>query len=328
MQTAEIDAVLVEWGNRVFNSGPVRKRIRRGMTGLRLLEPHAMLADAASRRMDASEVRRKMQSLVKRTPQVMVRVSGGGKSIRHIKAHLDYISRNGQIPLEDQNGDKLSGKADVDALRDEWQFGGIATDDGATSKQAFNVILSMPAGTSELAVMRAARDFAAGEFHNFQYVMALHTQDTDPDASPSPNPHVHLCVKATGLDGTRLNPHKGDLRRWRESFAERLREHGVVCEASRRVQRLQPKRGERQSVRHKKARGELLTRTGTGSPDRNRASKSREVESEVLAGYQKLAMALARSDDVDDRKLALGLVARISNPEKPAARGHDESRDR
>lgn len=128
----------------------VKKRTKRAMTGLRPLEPHSISADHASARMDASDVRRKMQSLVKRTPQVMVRVSGGGKSIRHIKAHLDYISRNRQIPLADQNGDKRSRKADVGALRDEWQFGGIAMDDGATSKQAFtfNIILSMPAGIS------------------------------------------------------------------------------------------------------------------------------------------------------------------------------------
>lgn len=307
----DVDAVMVDVGNRVFNSGPVRRRIRRGMTGLRLVQLQASLTDAASRGMDAKEVRKKIQSIVKRTPQVMVRISGGGKGIRHIKAHLDYISRNGQIALEDQNGDKLEGKDEVNDLRDEWQFGGFPISDRSNHREAFNLVLSMPAGTNEIAVLRAARDFAVSEFSNFQYVMALHTFDTDPDDDPSPNPHVHLCVKATGLDGLRLNPRKADLQRWRERFAERLREHGVACEATRRLHRLQPHRGERQSVRHKKARGEQFEKFGKGAASDARVQRARGSESEVLAGYRHLASALAVSVDAEDRQLALGIVHRV-----------------
>lgn len=310
---SDVDAVMIDVGNRVFNSGPVRKRIRRGMTGLRLVPPQSNLIDAASRGMDAKAVRKKIHSIVKRTPQVMVRISGGGKGIRHIKAHLDYISRNGQIPLEDQNGDKLVGKDEVNDLRDEWQFGGFPISDKSSHRQAFNLVLSMPAGTSEIAVFRAARDFAANEFANFQYAMALHTFDTDPDDNPSPNPHVHLCVKATGLDGLRLNPRKADLQRWRERFAERLREHGVPCDATRRLHRLQPHRGERQGVRHKKARGESFEKFGQRAVSSERVERARRSESAMLDGYRQLASALAMSVNPDDRQLALGIVHRLSD---------------
>ena len=138
MNSNQVDYALQEWGNRVFNGGPVKKRIRKGLTGLRLLAPQA--TGAGSGRMDATQVRRRVHSLVKRRPQVMVRISGGGKSIRRIKAHLDYISRNGQIPLEDQQGDKFTGRDDLAALREEWRFGGFAIDDNATTRQAFNII--------------------------------------------------------------------------------------------------------------------------------------------------------------------------------------------
>jgi hypothetical protein len=329
MNANQVDAALVDWGNRVFNSGPVRKRIRRGMTGLRLLAPSSSITGAGPTRMDASTVRRKIESLAKRPPQVMVRISGGGKGIRHIKAHLDYISRNGQIPLEDQNGDRLSGKDDVYALRDEWQLGGFAIDENATSRQAFNIVLSMPAGTSELAVLRAVRDFAAAEFRNFQYAMALHTQDTDPDHDPSPNPHVHLCVKATCLDGTRLNPRKADLQRWRGAFARHLREHGVKCEATTRVQRLQPVRGEKQSVRHKKARGEAFNRVGAAPPDQKRAERARKGELQVQAGYRALASALAGSDRAEDRRLGIELAAHFSGSSRDmSSREQDRQVDR
>lgn len=311
-----VDATLVEAGNRVFNSGPVKKRLRHGLTGLRLLKPAPSGAAAARRPLDAASVRRTLGAIVKCTPQVMVRISGGGKGVRAIKAHLDYISRHGQIALEDQNGDQLLGNADVDAVRDEWRDGGFPILDDGQRKEAFNVILSMPAGTSELAVKRAARDFAAAEFGNFQYVMALHTFDTDPDRDPSPNPHVHLCVKATALDGTRLNPRKNDLQRWREQFAERLREHGVACEATRRLHRLQRSRGEKQSIRHKKARGESFTRVGKGQASSARIERARMAEIQLLAGYRQLAGALAASTDPRDRKLALELAHQVRDAQR------------
>ena len=326
MNSNQVDDALQELGNRVFNGGPVKKRIRKGMTGLRLLAPQA--AGAGAGRLDASQVRRRVNSLVKRRPQVMVRISGGGKGIRHIKAHLDYISRHGQIPLEDQQGDKFNGKDDLAALRDEWRFGGFAIDDNATTRQAFNIILSMPAGTSDVAVLRAAREFASTEFQSYQYAMALHTFETDPDADPSPNPHVHLCVKATGLDGARLNPRKADLQRWREEFAERLREHGVECEATPRLQRLQSRRGEKQSVRHKKKRGERFDRVGTAAPDPQRVERARKAEAQVVAGYRGLALALAASEREEDRKLALELASEVVAATKRKVRDREVSRDR
>ena len=51
------------------------------------------------------------------------------------------------------------------------------------------------------------------------------------------NPHVHLTVKAESKHGKRLNPRKADLRRWREVFAEQLRERGIDAEATRQVAR-------------------------------------------------------------------------------------------
>jgi hypothetical protein len=326
MNAYQVDNALQEWGNRVFNGGPLKKRIRKGMTGLRLLAPQALGSGAG--RMNASQVRRRVHSLVKRRPQVMVRISGGGKNIRHIKAHLEYISRNGQIPLEDQQGDRFSGKDDLAALRDEWRFGGFAIGDNTTTRQAFNIILSMPAGTSEVAVLRAARDFASTEFQNYQYAMALHTFDTDPDAVPSPNPHVHLCVKATGLDGVRLNPRKADLQRWREAFAQRLREHGVECEATPRLQRLQSRRGEKQSVRHMKKRGERFDRIGTAAPDPQRGERARKVEAQVMTGYRRLAQTLAASEREEDRKLALELASKVAAATKRKARDREVTRDR
>jgi type IV secretory pathway VirD2 relaxase len=84
------------------------------------------------------------------------------------------------------------------------------------------------------------------ELWNHRYVMVLHTHQA--------NPHAHLPVRAEGKDGRRLNPRKADLRRWREAFAEKLRERGIEAEASPQITRGGSRRTER--LWRRKARDE------------------------------------------------------------------------
>jgi type IV secretory pathway VirD2 relaxase len=78
-------------------------------------------------------------------------------------------------------------------------------------------------------VQRAAREFARAELADHKYVMVLHDHQA--------NPHVHISVRAESRYGKRLNPRKADLHRWRETFAERLRGHGIEAEATRQATR-------------------------------------------------------------------------------------------
>ena len=88
-------------------------------------------------------------------------------------------------------------------------------------------MLSMPRGTDPESVLFAAREFAKIEFADDRYVMVRHDHQA--------NSHVHLTVKAKSRNGKRLNPRKADLRRWREVFAEQLRERGIDAEATRQM---------------------------------------------------------------------------------------------
>ena len=135
-------------------------------------------------------------------------------------------------------------------------------------------------------------------------------------------------MKATGLDGARLNPRKADLQRWREVFAQRLREHGVECEATPRLQRLQPQRGDKQSVRHKKKRGERFDRIGTAAPDPQRVDRARKAEAQVVAGYRGIAQTLAGSEREEDRQLALELALEVAGGTGRKARDREVTRDR
>lgn len=311
------------WGDTFFNQTPIAPtKPRRGLRGV--LRP-VLNSAHSTQTARGSTTRGKLDSIARKTPEVLVKISGGGKGMRQIKDHLDYISRNGKLDLEDQDGQTLAGRQDLGDLRDEWRHGAVPIPDDGTKREAFNIVLSMPAGTDPLAVKRAARDFAAHEFAGHQYAMVLHTYETDPDPTPSKNPHVHLCVKAQAEDGTRLNPRKADLQRWREHFAQALREHGVDATATKRAHRIKRDRADSQAVYHRKVRGaeprgdrpdpspQPLQATPASTERTPAGAKLEATRRQILTRYRELIATLAQAEDAADRKLAVDLVRRLAD---------------
>src|SRR5690349_7961835 len=163
---------------------------------------------AASRR--AAAVRKRIESTVlRRAPQVMVKVTGGGRGMKAIAAHFRYISKNGRLEIEDERDQTMRGKDALRELADDWRFGGSLIEDMSDRREAFNIMLSMPRGTDPLTVQWAAREFACTELADHKLVMVLHDHQA--------NPHVHISVRAESKHGKRLNPRKTDMHRWRET---------------------------------------------------------------------------------------------------------------
>ncbi len=187
-------------------------------------------------RLGKAEAKAQTWRTVRRTPEVLVRVSGGGKSLGHVKAHFDYISRNGKLDMVNDQGEMMKGKEQVADLFDSWDLD-VSKGQG-NLKQAFNVVLSMPAGTNPEKVLAAAQGFARETLYGkHQYAMVLHTPETDPHKDPPLHPHVHLIIKAEGYDGKRLHIRKATLQGWRETFAEQLRDQGIEANATQRAVR-------------------------------------------------------------------------------------------
>jgi hypothetical protein len=172
---------------------------------------------------------------VRRTPEVMVKVSGGGNSLGAVAAHFMYITRKGTLQLETDDGERLTGSGVARNLVDDWDLEiDLAIDRldrmvggrrASTAKLVHNIVLSMPAGTSPQKLLAASREFAREEFAlQHRYALVLHT-DQD-------HPHVHLVISAHKREGGRLNIRKADLRRWREQFARQLRRQGVEANAT------------------------------------------------------------------------------------------------
>ena len=175
---------------------------------------------------------------VRRAPEVMVKVTGGGRSTGAVAAHFAYISGKGRIDIETDEGQRIDKEGQRELLKG-WhleltpgQYRKRSDTQHAPRplKLAHNIVLSMPRPTPPDKVLAAARVFAREHFGaKHQYAMALHTHQE--------HPHVHLVVKAEGRDGLRLHIDKAMLREWREHFAELMRAQGVPANATPRVVR-------------------------------------------------------------------------------------------
>jgi hypothetical protein len=186
--------------------------------------------------LDIEHVRR----TVERTPEVMVKVlSKGGQDAKAVGRHLDYLSRRGELELETDDGERLSGKGAQKVLLEDWGLDMyedrrrselLARQDHRPPKLVHKLVFSMPAGTPADKVLRAVRNFATEEFAlQHRYAMVLHTDE--------PHPHVHMVVKAISEQGERLNIRKVTLRCWRAEFARQLRMLGVPANATERAVR-------------------------------------------------------------------------------------------
>ncbi len=299
----QIDDKLDEWGSRLFNVSTETLPRPRRSTGSSLgsAKPVSTGGLFSTSQARATYVRQKLQVMVRRAPQVVVKLVRAPKGMKGISNNLTYISRDGQLEIEDQDGQVIQGKEAVADLKAEWRDGGMPIAADSTMRDAFHLVLSMPTRTDPLSVQRAARDFARREFAGYQYAMVLHTFETDPDPDPSPHPHVHLTVKAAGLDGVRLNPRKADLQRWREGFAEALREHGIEATTTSRIHRTTHERWTVQHLQDRTTQAKLLDR-------QKRVTHMPRKQREVMHHYQQVLRTLARSERGEDRQLAAELV--------------------
>jgi len=245
-----------------------------------------------------------------RTPEVMVKVTGGGRRVGAVAAHLSYISQHGRLDLETDDGQHVFREGQKELLR-TWHLeltrGQYRQPRGesvaaAGVKLVHNVTLSMPAPTPPAAVLAAAKAFAREKFGaKHRYAMALHTHQR--------HPHVHLVVKAEGIDGRRLHIDKAMLREWRQDFARMMREQGIAANATPRSVRGQTKRAAKDVFYRTQRRGhsyalrekldgivrELRATTPITDPARARLLETRRA---VVEGWNAVASKLEAQGEI------------------------------
>jgi MobA/VirD2-like, nuclease domain len=282
----------------------------------------------------------------------MVKVlTRGGQDLGAVRRHLEYLDRKGELEIETDDGQKLSGKGIERELLEDWDLDIEEDRRGANlegrpgrspPKLVHKVLFSMPPGTPPKKVLEAVKNFAREEFGlKHRYAVVLHSDE--------PHPHVHMVIKAVSEQGERLNIRKATLREWRREFARHLRERGVAANATERAVRGENRTykmdgiyraAERGNSTHTRARAEsvaagLLKGGLPAHPGTERLMETRrEVErgwqaaSEVLVeqGHPELAGELRRfvnqmSAPCTDREhLAHALRRHLIAPHAPEAR--------
>lgn len=229
-------------------------------SGLRRLVYRPPVASHDSRN-DWRATKDRLRRTVARVPEVVIKVTGGGTQIAGVLRYMNYISRSGALITVDENGERLRGKDDIRNVHAAWDLDVQRAHDlrGQALHQSFNIIFSMPARTAPDKLLAAVQAFASRHFSRRQYIMALHTPETDPSDNPPPHPHVHVIVRAEDEDGERLHIRKATLRIWRESFAAELRAHGIEANATSRAERGVSLKARGSAEYHIRERGDVST---------------------------------------------------------------------
>jgi hypothetical protein len=201
--------------------------------------------------------REQVARTVGRIPEVVVKVTGGARTLAGVERYMDYTGREGKLGLETDDGNRVDGRGFERALIEDWNLDLEAHQ--RQSKNSIrgripprlvrNIVFSMPPGTPPDKVLQAVRKVAVDQFVlKHRYAMVLHTDE--------PHPHVHVLVKSMSEQGKRMYISKATLREWRQLFAANLRELGVAANATERAVRGQPRTHKPDGIYRAAQRGE------------------------------------------------------------------------
>jgi hypothetical protein len=263
---------------------------------------------------------------VHRAPEVMVKVlSKGAQDLKAVTRHFNYLSRDGALEIETDDGQRLKGEGVENTLVEDWDLDLeevrptaelMARGTRRPPRLVHKLMFSMPAGTPPQKVLDAVRNFAREEFGaKHRYAMVLHTDE--------PHPHVHVVVKAMSEEGKRLNIRKATLRQWRKEFAHDLREQGVRANASARAARgaIRPQKLDgihRAAMRgvsthyRRKVNGvarELAQGTFKAEPGKERLLTTRRA---VVQGWMEVSHQLARQGQLELAQTVRKFAAHLS----------------
>lgn len=196
--------------------------------------------------------RQKSQQRVRnaiRAPQAVVKIvrSGGAGSARDLVSQLTYLSREGELTLDEYQPDgtnfDLVGKSEIDDLSRSWAQRWDEADDldGRAARartKTYHMIVSFPEGTDEERAHESANTFAdkfltSGEFGDrWSHIRAWHTDRA--------HPHMHIVIDRRGESGVmmQINPSRDiSPARLRGLQVDAAAEHGLLLNDTPRVSR-------------------------------------------------------------------------------------------
>ncbi|WGM08715.1 MobP1 family relaxase [Arsenophonus nasoniae] len=162
--------------------------------------------------------------------EVMVKITGSANRPRGVKNEINYIAREGEITLRDNNGveyhiaDREQRKEAYESLIDDEDKKQYTHD--RSPNLVHNMVFSSPkiAEVPEKDIFKAVEETLKQKYPENRFLMAYHTDKEH-------HPHVHALLRIPDNGGKRINIRKKDLRELREKFAGNLQKMGykVKC---------------------------------------------------------------------------------------------------
>lgn len=149
---------------------------------------------------------------------VVVKITGGARDKKAMKGHFEYITRNNELPLYDENGDVVDLRetiADTDIEMSTVKY-------KQDSRKTAQIVFSRKGITEPNLLMLSASEAIKQNFPNTKFYYACH-QDTD-------NTHVHVVLLKHSKENKKHDLRKGKLVDIKRQFAKSLNLRGIVAE--------------------------------------------------------------------------------------------------
>ncbi|STX39282.1 relaxase/mobilization nuclease domain-containing protein [Legionella feeleii] len=160
--------------------------------------------------------------------QAIVKVTSYGKGFDKVLNHLVYISRDFDLPLENQDKSLLQTRDDSIDLLSSWQS--VFFDNRKNARDTVHLVFSAPPGTNRATFKQLTREFLSEEYEGEHDYLFVQHDDTE-------HPHIHSVICMRSIEGKKLDPRKKYLRELRQRYAKKCRENGILLASSRRFER-------------------------------------------------------------------------------------------
>ena len=97
--------------------------------------------------LSGAQARAKLERIVRKAPEVMVKISGKQRGARHLAEHFGYISRHGKLEIRSSEGEIITDEKRLKAIAADWDMLDQAMNaHGKDRPTSMSMVLSMPGG--------------------------------------------------------------------------------------------------------------------------------------------------------------------------------------
>ena len=151
---------------------------------------------------------------------VVVKITGGAKSINAMLRNFDYDTRENTLPLYDKNGFEISLDDAKKLAIDDYQLTKVKKNKDTEPRRTYRLMFSMKGKLDQDILKQAVYNTLSTHFHDHNFYYSLHP-DTD-------NNHIHVTVMKKSLsNGKNLNINKSLLNKIKSQFAINLQVQGI-----------------------------------------------------------------------------------------------------